>query len=136
MMQIILIYATKRTMSGSMSPYYLSQFPPLSALSSSSVPRETKKMPTIERNIKRNLTNIMKEVPVQLVRPRCLSPLDLKFKVNGVITGWNPPISLVDRAKWEDAYIAYQRATWAFNTTAKLGDFPPMIGNFFPPVHD
>jgi hypothetical protein len=115
-----------------MSSDYLSQFPPLSALSSSSVPRVPKKMSAIERD----LTNIMKEVPVQLVRPRCLSPLDLKFKVNGVITCWNPPISLKDRAEWDLAYIAYQRATWAFNTTAKLGDFPPMIGNFFPPVHD
>lgn len=133
MMQNILIYATKRTMSGPMSPYYLSQFPPLSALPSSSVPRRTKKMSAIERN----LTNIMKEVPVpvQLVRPRCPTPNELKFKVNGVITGWNPPISLKDRAEWDLAYIAYQRATWVFNTTAKLGDFPPMIGNFFPPVH-
>jgi hypothetical protein len=114
---------------------YAKHFPELTPLSQRlPIARGTKKMSAIERN----LTNIMKDVPVpvQLVRPRCPSPNDLKFRVNGVITGWNPPISLKDCIEWDLAYIAYQRATWAFNTTAKLGDFPPMIGNFFTPVHD
>lgn len=111
---------------------YAKHFPELTPLSQRlPIARGTKKMSAIEQN----LTNIMNEVPVQLVRPRCPTPNELKFKVNGVITGWNPPISLKDRAEWDIAYIAYQRATWKFNTTATLGDFPAMIGDFLPPVH-
>jgi hypothetical protein len=77
--------------------------------------------------------------PVQLVRPVCPSPTNIRNRVVGVITGtgWNPPISL-DRAKWKDAYNAYKRANDEFDTKGKLGEYPPLM-NYphvqCPPTH-
>lgn len=72
---------------------------------------------------------------VKLVPPHCLSPTDIKNKVISAITGtgWNPPISLVDRAEWKDAYNAYKRANVEFDTKGKLGEYPPLMD--YPPVH-
>lgn len=87
--------------------------------------------------IEHELAAIMKEpsLHVQLERPVCLSPTNIKNRVVGVITGtgWNPPISLVDRAEWKDAYNAYKRANVKFDTEGKLGEYPPLM--IYPPVH-
>jgi hypothetical protein len=107
---------------------YNAQFPAL--------PPRSQRLPnTRDSNygsIERELTVIMN---VQLVRPLCPSPTYLRKRVVDVITctGWNPPISSVDRAKWKDAYNAYHRANVEFDTTARLGEFPPLMS--YPPVH-
>lgn len=107
-------------------------FPPLPAPQSSSVPHGTKnKMYALEQQ----LMTIVGDEQVQLIRPPYPSSLDLQIRV-GVIKGWNPPINTADRIVYMKALQAFEGKNTNFNTCAKLGDFPPMIGDFFPPVHD
>ena len=115
---------------------YRAQFPAL--------PLPSQRLPSAHGStfggIEHELTAIMNgsSYRVQLERPLCPSPTNLRIRVGSVITGWNPPISLADRAKWKDAYNAYQQANVAFDTTGKLGEFPPLM-NFphvnYPSVH-
>ena len=109
------------------STSYLTNFPPLhnARPQSHSLFASGSKMDGIDKE----LMKIMQEstTPVQLVRPQYPSPAAIRTKVVGLITGWNPQISLSDRAKYEYAFNAYQRANVAFDTTGKLGEFPPLM---------
>ena len=113
--------------------FYNAQFPAL--------PLPSQRLPNTHGSnfgsIDRELTAIMNEPScrVKLVRSPCLSSKNIKNKVISAITGtgWNPPISLVDRAEWKDAYDAYKRANVEFDTKGKLGEYPPLMD--YPPVH-
>ena len=71
---------------------------------------------------------------LQLVRPVCLSPTKIRSRVGGMITCTGiPPINLVDRAKWMDAYNAYLRDNVKFDMDGKLGEYPPLMN--YPSVH-
>lgn len=115
---------------------YNDHFPALSAPPRSSHGLKNTHDP-MGRVIDRELMTIINgsSCHVQLERPPCLSPTNIKNKVVSAITGtgWNPPISLVDRAEWKDAYIAYKRANVEFDTKGKLGEYPPLMN--YPPVN-
>ena len=115
---------------------YTENFPPLPALSCSSHDLKNTHDPR-GRVIERELMRIINgsSCHVKLERPPCPSPTDIKNKVVGAITGtgWNPPISRIDRAEWKDAYNAYKLANVKFDTEGELGEYPPLM--IYPPVH-